>query len=254
MSKIDIAVAWAIAIANDAGHGYDQQNRWGPDYDCSSYVITAWKQAGLPLSCTYTGNMYADFAVLGFTDVTAAVNLTTGAGLERGDVLLNKANHTAMYTGNGQIVQASINEKGTVTGGTPGDQTGKEICTRSYYNYPWDCVLRYTETVSTPESPATESKQKTERTDTYTVNAGDTLWGIADKLLGDGSRYGEIITANGLTSDMIHPGQALKIPNAEYKTVSVTLPTALWETLQTSASIRGVSVDKVIEGILQRNN
>lgn len=47
---------------------------------------------------------------------------------------------------------------------------------------------------------------------TYTVKAGDSLWAIAAKLLGNGARYKEIKAANGLTSDTIHPGDALKIP------------------------------------------
>ena len=58
-------------------------------------------------------------------------------------MLLNYARHTALALGGGRIVQASINEHGTATGGTPGDQTGREIYERAYYNYPWDCVLRY---------------------------------------------------------------------------------------------------------------
>ena len=36
MTKTEKAVTWAIEIANDPAHGYDQDNRWGPDYDCSS--------------------------------------------------------------------------------------------------------------------------------------------------------------------------------------------------------------------------
>lgn len=65
--------------------------------------------------------------------------------LERGDVLLNKKHHTAIYSGDGQIVHASINEKGTTTGGKTGDQTGREICRRSFYvpSFGWDCVLRH---------------------------------------------------------------------------------------------------------------
>ena len=49
-------------------------------------------------------------------------------------------------------------------------------------------------------------------TTTYTVKKYDTLWGIAAKLLGNGSRYKEIKTLNGLTSDTIYTGQKLKIP------------------------------------------
>ena len=142
------ATRWMEALAGDDSHGYDQIYRWGEkgDYDCSSAVISAYKRAGLPLTCTYTGNMKADMVKNGFADVTAEVNLSTGAGLIRGDVLLNETHHTAMYVGDGKEVEASINEKGTATGGTPGDQTGKEILIRSYRNYPWNCVLRFVAT------------------------------------------------------------------------------------------------------------
>ena len=144
MGVIENAVTCALEIAADDSHGYDQSQRWGPDYDCSSLVISVFKKAGVPLSCTYTGNMRGDMQRCGFEDVTGSVDLSTGAGLERGDVLLNHIHHTALYIGGGQLVQASINEFGGVTGGQTGDQTGREIYTRGYYNYPWDCVLRYT--------------------------------------------------------------------------------------------------------------
>lgn len=143
MSVIDRAVIWARQIAADDSHGYDQTHRQGPDYDCSSFVIAAYKQAGVLLTCTYTGNMRSDMLRHGFGDVTDSVNLSTGAGLQPGDVLLNERHHTAMYIGDGKLVQASINERGTTTGGQTGDQTGREIAERAYYNYPWDCVLCY---------------------------------------------------------------------------------------------------------------
>lgn len=142
---IEAAVKWAIAIANDNSHGYDQGNRWGPDYDCSSLLITAWQQAGIKVKdagASYTGNMYAAFLKCGFEDVTSLVSLTSGEGIKRGDVLLKPGSHTAMSIGNGQIVQASHNENGGITGGQSGDQTGKEIWCTSYYNFPWSCVLR----------------------------------------------------------------------------------------------------------------
>jgi cell wall-associated NlpC family hydrolase len=146
MTKTESAVQWAIGIANDNRHGYSQSNRWGnPDYDCSSLVISAWQQAGVPVKsngATYTGNMYNVFRACGFTDVTASCNRATGAGMQRGDVLLNVRYHTAMYIGGGQMVQASS------TRGHPeaGDQTGTEIWVCRYYNYSrgWNYVLRYT--------------------------------------------------------------------------------------------------------------
>lgn len=148
MSKMDNAVAQAIDIAEDDSHGYDQVDRWGnPNYDCSGLVIGCCEDNGIPLrsaGATYTGNMRQAALKIGFEDVIDKVNLQTGTGLIKNDILLNQAKHTAFYIGNGQIVHASINEKGGVTGGQSGDQTGKEICIRSYYNRPWDCVLRYT--------------------------------------------------------------------------------------------------------------
>ena len=141
------ATAQMEAWAADDGHGYDQANRWGPDYDCSSAVIAAWELAGVPVKtrgATYTGNMRGVFLSCGFEDVTAGVDLSMGTGLERGDVLLNIRHHTAIYCGNGMEVEASINENGGVTGGQSGDQTGREFLVRPYRNYPWDCVLRYT--------------------------------------------------------------------------------------------------------------
>ena len=143
--KTEEAISWIEFLAADDAHGYDQAFRWGEhgDYDCSSAVITAWDKAGVPTGATYTGDMYNSFLASGFEDVTKDVDLDTGDGLERGDVLLNKAHHTAMYCGNGREVEASINEEGGATGGQPGDQTGREILVRPYRNFPWDCVLRY---------------------------------------------------------------------------------------------------------------
>ena len=47
----------------------------------------------------------------------------------------------------------------------------------------------------------------------HTVVHGDTLWAIAKKYLGNGSRYKEIVSLNGLTSNVIYSGMKLKIPN-----------------------------------------
>lgn len=143
---IDKAVLWAVGIANDDSHGYDQSGRWGPDYDCSSLVIQAYHQAGVPVKsygASTTKNMYKAFLKAGFADVTASVNLKTGEGTRKGDVMLRVGKHTEMISTAGKLVGAHINEVGGTIGGQDGDQTGKEINVRSYYNYPWDKCLRY---------------------------------------------------------------------------------------------------------------
>ena len=48
---------------------------------------------------------------------------------------------------------------------------------------------------------------------TYTVKKGDTLWDIAKKYLGSGSRWKEIYNLSGLTKQTIYAGQKLKIPD-----------------------------------------
>ena len=164
MNKTEKATKQMESWAQDSSHGYDQDYRWGEkgDFDCSSAVIQAWQNAGVPVKAkgaTYTGDMRTVFLSCGFKDVTSKVNRSTGSGLLRGDVLLNETHHVAMYCGNGKEVEASINEKGTAHGGQPGDQTGKEFLIRSYRNYPWDCVLRYSE--SSAADNAVVKKQNT---------------------------------------------------------------------------------------------
>ena len=46
----------------------------------------------------------------------------------------------------------------------------------------------------------------------YTVQVGDSLWAIAQRELGNGSRWQEISKLNGLTSTTIRVGQKLKLP------------------------------------------
>lgn len=163
MTKTEKAIRQMETWAKDDSHGYDQDYRWGEkgDYDCSSAVIQAWQNAGIPVKsggATYTGDMKNVFLKNGFKDITASVNRRTGTGLKRGDVLLNEAHHVAMYCGAGKEVEASINEKGTAHGGQPGDQTGKEFLIRNYRNYPWNCILRYAGDTVTSD---VEKKQNT---------------------------------------------------------------------------------------------
>ena len=155
MGKIEDAVNLALEIAGDNKHGYSQQNRWGPDFDCSSFLIYVWQSVGVPVKtngATYTGNMLSAFLQSGFRTVNPATET-----LEPGDVLLNVLHHTAMYIGSNKIVQASIAENGTVHGQT-GDQTGHEIAIGPYYDFPWDYVLRYVRYSNAEQKPVDVSE------------------------------------------------------------------------------------------------
>lgn len=213
MGKVESAIKWMEDTAKDNSHGYCQTHRWGTDgdYDCSAAVITAWEQAGVPVKtkgATYTGNMLSVFKKCGFKDVTASVNRSTGAGLIRGDVLLNTSHHTAMYCGNGKEVEASINEKGTATGGTPGDQTGKEFLIRSYRNYPWTHVLRYAESGSDGQ----DTKKSVAEVAKEVING---VWGNGDArktaLTNAGYNYSEVQAAVNklLKGEIVTPSKSV---------------------------------------------
>lgn len=137
MSDINKAVKWAMNIAEDNRHGYDQTHRNGPDYDCSSLVGTALNQAGFNVKPTSTTrNLLDQLLKCGFVQVS-------DDNRKAGDIHLKVGKHVAMSTDTLHIVHARINEKGTATGGKTGDQTGSEIAVTNYYNYPWDYHLRY---------------------------------------------------------------------------------------------------------------
>lgn len=123
--------------------GYDQSNRQdfrdGGETDCSALVLHALKEAGFDTgTATYTGNMRSNLTARGWKVV--AVN----GNPQPGDILLNDVHHVAAYIGGGKLAQASIDENGRATGGKGGDQTGNETNIRNYYNYPWNCYLRWT--------------------------------------------------------------------------------------------------------------
>ena len=146
------AVKKAKEIALDDTHGYSQLQRQGPDYDCSSLVCYVYAWAGANINgATYTGNMRQCMTAAGWECISPAPSVDK---LQAGDILLNEIHHTAIYIGNGQIVEAFGDEYGGIgKGAKTGDQTGKEIRIAPYYRFSkgWDCVLRLPD--STPAPP-----------------------------------------------------------------------------------------------------
>ena len=133
------AMDWAKKIAADDAYGYSQASRWGEtkQYDCSSFVISAYKEAGIDTGgATYTGNMRSEMTKHGFEWIPGNPDVNS---LQPGDIVLDEDAHTEMYVGNGKLVGAHDN----YNGGT-GDPSGREISVKDYYSHPWDGVLRYT--------------------------------------------------------------------------------------------------------------
>lgn len=185
MAKInEVAAQLMEHMCTHKSHGYTQGNRWGNgkmetitidgkgykialgDRDCSSGVISAYKAAlvgtkyeGKLDGATYTGNMRRVFTRSGLFKVKP-MSFTA----QRGDIYLNDTAHTAMCThaygsSKGDILaEFAIAETGGIYG-HEGDQTGNESHIRSYYNYPWNCILHY---IGTGEAGGSTSKPATQ--------------------------------------------------------------------------------------------
>ncbi|MBB5037525.1 LysM peptidoglycan-binding domain-containing protein [Prosthecobacter dejongeii] len=84
--------------------------------------------------------------------------------------------------------------------------------------YAFNAPTSAPKTSSTPKKTASSSKSKSstakkstakKSSGSYKVAKGDTLYGIAKKR---GTTVAKIKAANGMSSDLIRPGQSLKIP------------------------------------------
>ena len=136
---MQIAVNWAIGIANDDTHGYEYGHKGDPDYDCSALVLAAMKQGGINIGgASSTKDMQEKFTKGDFIwidwDTLGGVD-----NLQYGDVLLNIGHHTELYIGNGQRVGAHQNYD-RKTGDGAGDEISIKECQKGSR---WDGVLRY---------------------------------------------------------------------------------------------------------------
>ena len=161
-------LAWMMVQADG---GYSQPHRldvrrtrgvWETGFtfegDCSSCVLEAAHQAGLPTgSASYTGDMRAALEAVGWAVIPYAA---TGGDLDNlapGDVLLSEAasggvGHTGGLIPGGLVAEAWIDGRGDIMGSAegdgPGDDTGGETRVVGFYAHPytisgaWTHVLR----------------------------------------------------------------------------------------------------------------
>ena len=117
------------------------------DRDCSSSVIDCWQEAlrgspyeGALSGATYTGNMRSVFVGSGLFEWKPMSFIA-----QTGDIYLNEKDHTAMCQSAEPDVLSEfvLNERGGITGGQIGDQTGWESRVRGYYDFPWNGILHY---------------------------------------------------------------------------------------------------------------
>ena len=111
---------------------------------------------------------------------------------ERPGVLVWMDGHIGVYIGNGDVIECTSNKA-----------FGDGVCKTKLTQRNWQAWL---------ECPYITYEKAVMSQGVYTVQDGDTLWGIAEKYMGSGLRYDEIMALNGLKSTIIHPGQKLNIP------------------------------------------
>lgn len=137
---------------------------------------------------------------------------------EPGDMIFFYSKDKSSIAHTGLVYNVDSKKVYTVEGNTNGANgvidNGGGVCTKSYsltyariagYGRPdFDVAQVQDEQVEAPKKEASYTS--------YTVKKGDSLWGIAKKLLGSGSKYTKIQKANGLSGALIKVGQKLKIP------------------------------------------
>ena len=162
--------SWMTYYATVADVGYSQPNRHSIDSltsqvpgavaeaDCSSSTLAAARRAGLPTgTASYTGDMRAGLAAVGWAVIPYAQTGGDADNLYPGDLLLSEAasggvGHVAAYTGDDTVAELWIDGHGDIMGSAEGDgagdDTGGESRTINFYAHPytvrglWTHVLR----------------------------------------------------------------------------------------------------------------
>lgn len=138
-----------------------------------------------------------------------------------GDMIFFYSKDKSQIQHTGLVYKVDSSKVYTVEGNTSGASgvisNGGGVCTKSY-SLSYERLAGYgrpdfgTATVPATNTSTNVSTNTSTNYTTYTVKKGDSLWGIAKKLLGSGTKYTQIQKANGLSSSLIRVGQKLKIP------------------------------------------
>jgi LysM repeat protein len=198
MGNINNANDYMYNLVTDKKHGYSQENRYGPDYDCSSSIMTSLRLGGkfdVPVKGVNTASMKKYLEKIGYKVVS------NNEKPQKNDIKLRPATakrggHVVMFRSPTMVMEFSSSRGHK----EKGDQTGNESwCHKweSKRNGDFTYTLRY---------KATGKKSAGVK---YTVKKGDTLSGIAKKYKTTVSHLG---TINHIKNyNKIYVGQVLKI-------------------------------------------
>lgn len=214
---------------------------------CCAFIWDVFRMAGMSVYfCGGQKTAYCPFVV----DYARKHNQWVTTNFRHGDLLLYDWNGDGVADHIGFCVEWSKDKglaiEGNVTeGGVDGvhwvTRTAKHVLGAYRPDYPG-------ESVSTPApTPAPADDH-----DTYIVQYGDSLWAIAERFLGAGIKYPEIMELNGMKKAAIYPGDVLKVPSVnDRKTYLVTTAAETRRYLQTEAARTEKTIGELIDELVE---
>ena len=115
------------------------------------------------------------------------------------------------------VVNASLDENGHISGGQPGDQTGREVRVQGWYNRPWNLMLRYPNQTVAAYAAECAAKLANSNLVGYNQNRRMTLYNKLRQYNWDVDAY---IASGDLTevdcSSFVYTVYALALPEIRY--------------------------------------
>ena len=153
------AMQQAAKQIDQAGTGYNQARRWSffnretdtvvsrEEGDCSSVCAAIIRMGGYPIDLGYpshTGVYTKNFVDAAMKAGFTAHRYTGLDALRVGDFVVKPGAHVEFVSSPGTMFSAWMDENGEAHGGSPGDQSGKEVRFTQAFNYPggWTTVVR----------------------------------------------------------------------------------------------------------------
>lgn len=225
--------------------GYDQANRLtfkrtiadhdvASDIDCSALAAGVYNLAGItpPFpDSTWTGSIRDLSVARGFAALSWGPSYHPAAG----DLVLSEEasgglGHVAIITGANTLVEAVSDERGEITGGMPGDQTGGEVWETSYSGHYMTRTRRWTHILVPPAVAATETTTTNETEDDMLIvsRTGDETGFLLNGLSFKQITYAQAQALSAIGIRQVHasPEQVMAIMEAVHESADDNATTA----------------------------